>query len=108
MILGIDAGVTFPGFYLLDGEGRVRIQKLLTSTREPWDGIRKGIADRDVGIEATVVHGATVASNTLLERRAHGPRHHRAPSRRAGDRAPRPDGPLRPASHPARAPGAPS
>jgi N-methylhydantoinase A/oxoprolinase/acetone carboxylase beta subunit len=34
MILGIDAGGTFTDFVLLDGAGRVRMHKLLTSARD--------------------------------------------------------------------------
>jgi N-methylhydantoinase A len=76
MILGIDVGGTFTDFCLLDDAGRVRIHKLLTSARDPSVAILQGIADGseltaglDVGTEATVVHGATVATNALLERR---------------------------------------
>lgn len=76
MILGIDVGGTFTDFVLLDDAGRVRIHKLLTSARDPSVAILQGIADGseltaglDVGTEATVVHGATVATNALLERR---------------------------------------
>jgi N-methylhydantoinase A len=69
MILGIDVGGTFTDLVLLDGTGRVRIQKLLTSARDPSVAILQGIADLGAGPETTVVHGATVATNALLERR---------------------------------------
>jgi N-methylhydantoinase A len=69
MILGIDVGGTFTDFVLLDAAGQVSIHKLLTSTRDPSVAILQGIADLDVGAEATVIHGATVATNALLERR---------------------------------------
>jgi N-methylhydantoinase A len=69
MILGIDVGGTFTDLVLLDSAGRVRIQKLLTSARDPSVAILQGIADLEAGVEATVVHGATVATNALLERR---------------------------------------
>jgi N-methylhydantoinase A len=69
MILGVDVGGTFTDFSLLDDEGRVRIHKLLTSTRDPSQAILQGIADLEIGPETTVVHGATVATNALLERR---------------------------------------
>jgi N-methylhydantoinase A len=69
MILGVDVGGTFTDFCLLDGAGRVRIHKLLTSARDQSQAILQGIADLGVGTEATVVHGATVATNALLERR---------------------------------------
>ncbi|MGD2205976.1 MAG: hydantoinase/oxoprolinase family protein, partial [Anaerolineae bacterium] len=69
MILGIDVGGTFTDFVLLDDAGRVRIHKLLTSARDQSVAILQGIADLEAGLETTVVHGATVATNALLERR---------------------------------------
>jgi N-methylhydantoinase A len=72
MILGVDVGGTFTDFCLLNGAGEVRIHKLLTSARDPSQAILQGIADLDADPEATVVHGATVATNALLER--HGAR----------------------------------
>jgi N-methylhydantoinase A len=69
MLLGIDVGGTFTDFVLLEGAGGVRIHKLLTSARDPSEAILQGIADLKVGPETTVVHGATVATNALLERR---------------------------------------
>jgi N-methylhydantoinase A len=68
VILGIDVGGTFTDFCLLDDAGLVRIHKLLTSARDQSVAILQGIADLDVRIEATVVHGATVVTNALLER----------------------------------------
>jgi N-methylhydantoinase A len=69
MILGIDVGGTFTDFVLLDDAGQVRIHKLLTSVHDQSQSILQGIDDLEVGPEATVVHGATVATNALLERR---------------------------------------
>lgn len=69
MILGIDVGGTFTDLVLLDDAGQVSIHKLLTSARDPSVAILQGIADLNAGLEATVVHGATVATNALLERR---------------------------------------
>jgi N-methylhydantoinase A len=69
MILGVDVGGTFTDLVLLDGAGQVRIHKLLTSARDPSVAILQGIADLEAGRETAVVHGATVATNALLERR---------------------------------------
>lgn len=69
MLLGIDVGGTFTDFVFLDGAGQVRIHKLLTSARDPSLSILQGMADLEAGPEVTVVHGATVATNALLERR---------------------------------------
>jgi N-methylhydantoinase A len=77
MILGIDVGGTFTDFVLLDDAGQVRIHKLLTSARDPSLAILQGIADLgapadgrdDAGQRLIVVHGSTVSTNALLERR---------------------------------------
>ncbi|HSJ58097.1 MAG TPA: hydantoinase/oxoprolinase family protein [Anaerolineae bacterium] len=69
MILGVDVGGTFTDFVLLDGAGQVSLHKLLTSARDPSLAILQGILDLEAGDDATVVHGATVATNALLERR---------------------------------------
>ena len=76
MILGIDVGGTFTDFCLLDDAGRISIHKLLTSARDQSMAILRGIADLEAGAEGAVVdgttvvvHGATVATNALLERR---------------------------------------
>ena len=69
MILGVDVGGTFTDLVLLDDAGRVRIHKLLTSARDPSEAIVQGIAAIGAGPEAAVVHGTTVATNALLERR---------------------------------------
>jgi N-methylhydantoinase A len=69
MILGIDVGGTFTDFCLSDDAGRVSIHKLLTSARDPSLAILQGIRDLEAGPETSVVHGATVATNALLERR---------------------------------------
>ncbi len=69
MILGIDVGGTFTDFCLLDKAGRVRVHKRLTSARDPSQAVLAGLAEMGVEEKATVVHGTTVATNALLERR---------------------------------------
>lgn len=69
MLLGIDVGGTFTDFVFLEGAGQVRIHKMLTSARDPSLAILQGMVDLAAGPEVTVVHGATVATNALLERR---------------------------------------
>jgi N-methylhydantoinase A len=54
---------------LCDTAGHVRIRKLPTSVHDPSLTILQGIADLGVGPETSVIHGATVATNALLERR---------------------------------------
>jgi N-methylhydantoinase A len=69
MILGIDVGGTFTDFCLLDEAGQVRVHKRLTSASDPSLSILQGIAELSAGTDSTVVHGTTVATNALLERR---------------------------------------
>jgi N-methylhydantoinase A len=65
--LGIDIGGTFTDFVLLT-DGALRIHKVLT-TPDRVGGVLQGL--QDLGLDATVpvVHGSTVATNALLERR---------------------------------------
>ena len=69
MLLGVDVGGTFTDFVLLDDVGQVNIHKVLTSAHDPSLAVLRGIAELEAGADTTVVHGATVATNTLLERR---------------------------------------
>lgn len=69
MLLGVDVGGTFTDFVLLDDAGQVRIHKLLTSARDPSLAVLQGIIDLEAGPDTTVIHGATVATNALLERK---------------------------------------
>lgn len=69
MILGVDVGGTFTDFVLLDAAGQVRIHKVLTSAQDQSEALLQGISELDVGLDTSVVHGATVATNALLARR---------------------------------------
>jgi N-methylhydantoinase A len=69
--VGIDTGGTFTDFVLFDGRS-VRTLKVLSTPADPSVSILKGLdelgaADTDAGCE--VVHGSTVATNALLERK---------------------------------------
>ncbi|MBI2321774.1 MAG: hydantoinase/oxoprolinase family protein, partial [Chloroflexi bacterium] len=67
MRLGIDIGGTFTDFVLL-ADGALRIHKVLTSA-DRVGGVRRGMADLALDASVPVVHGSTVATNALLERR---------------------------------------
>ncbi|MDR7550820.1 MAG: hydantoinase B/oxoprolinase family protein [Armatimonadota bacterium] len=76
--LGIDVGGTFTDFVLLrDGDWRVWTHKQLTTPDEPTRGIMAGLATllRRAGLtvdevaEAHIVHGTTLVTNALIERR---------------------------------------
>jgi N-methylhydantoinase A len=66
-VLGVDIGGTFTDFYLWD-EGRVEVYKRASSPDDPARSVLAGIADRG-WFPDEVVHGSTVATNAVLERR---------------------------------------
>ena len=66
-ILGVDVGGTFTDFVYYD-EGRLQVHKRPSTPDNPADSIIAGITERGWHAEQ-VVHGSTVATNTVLERR---------------------------------------
>jgi len=65
--VGIDVGGTFTDFVLLEN-GRIRIWKCSTTPADQSRAIASGLAE--LGIRrAVIVHGTTLATNALLERR---------------------------------------
>ena len=69
MRIGVDAGGTFTDFVALHDDGRIESFKLRSNPREPARVILEGIG-RIAGTRgAEVVHGSTVATNALLERK---------------------------------------
>ena len=65
MRIGVDTGGTFTDFVLWDGE-RIRSRKVRSTPDDPSRAIFEGLA----GLEPEeVVHGSTVATNALLERK---------------------------------------
>lgn len=72
MRIGVDSGGTFTDFVVLDGEGRLSSFKLRSNPASPASvvlaGIRRALEGASVKT-ANVVHGTTVATNALLERK---------------------------------------
>ena len=67
VITGIDVGGTFTDFAVLR-QGRLTVYKLPSTPADPSQSMLNGIAE--LGIEdSTFVHGSTVATNALLERK---------------------------------------
>ncbi|MEQ9060488.1 MAG: hydantoinase/oxoprolinase family protein [Gammaproteobacteria bacterium] len=67
ILIGIDTGGTFTDFVVYDGT-RLRVHKELSTPDAPERAILAGLAS--LGIDRTrarIVHGSTVATNTLLE-----------------------------------------
>jgi N-methylhydantoinase A len=71
MLLGVDIGGTFTDFVLADDAGRITLHKRLTSADDPARAVAEGVRELGLPAEASalVVHGSTIATNALLERR---------------------------------------
>lgn len=67
-VLGVDIGGTFTDFVLLEN-GRLTVLKRLTTPADPSEALLAGVADLSLSTEAEIVHGSTIATNALLERR---------------------------------------
>jgi N-methylhydantoinase A len=72
--IGVDVGGTFTDIVLALSDGRIHVNKTTTTPADPGEGVAAGVAavlaeakldPRDV---AEVVHGTTVASNTILQK----------------------------------------
>ncbi|MDQ6986576.1 MAG: hydantoinase/oxoprolinase family protein [Mariprofundaceae bacterium] len=69
MLLGIDSGGTFTDFVVCDGNN-VRLHKELSTPHDPCEAILRGIAALGLAPESLhLVHGSTVATNAVLERK---------------------------------------
>lgn len=67
--IGIDAGGTFTDFVVARADGRLEMFKLRSNPRAPAQVILAGIEKAAAGEPADVIHGSTVATNALLERK---------------------------------------
>lgn len=74
--VGIDIGGTFTDFVLTDDTtGACYIHKQLTTPHDPSESVLSGVpillgkANRDISEVNSIVHGTTLVSNTLIERR---------------------------------------
>src|SRR6202034_3626056 len=68
MRIGIDSGGTFTDFVVLDDGGKLASFKLRSNPASPASVILEGLR-RVTQKRAEVVHGSTVATNALLERK---------------------------------------
>ncbi len=74
--LGCDIGGTFTDFVLLDDEtGRIRINKCLTTPKDPSDAVEQGIRELETELAGfvpaleEVIHGTTLVINAIIERK---------------------------------------
>ncbi|MHB8841386.1 MAG: hydantoinase/oxoprolinase family protein [Candidatus Aquicultor sp.] len=72
-VVGIDVGGTFTDFVLLRGGVRT-IHKVLSTHPDPEIGVINGLAELGIAIDGAggiidIIHGSTIATNALLERK---------------------------------------
>jgi N-methylhydantoinase A len=70
-IIGVDVGGTFTDLVLMDGDGAPRVAKVPSTPENQAFGVLGAIAKAGAALAdvATVVHGTTVTTNALLERK---------------------------------------
>ena len=69
IVLGVDIGGTFTDFVLFDGK-ELRINKVASTPHNPAEAVLRGIEHLELPKkQIDIVHGSTVATNTLLERK---------------------------------------
>jgi len=72
--IGVDVGGTFTDIVVALPDGRIHVNKTTTTPVDPGEGVAAGIAAllAETGLDprdvAEVVHGTTVASNTILQK----------------------------------------
>jgi N-methylhydantoinase A len=73
--VGVDVGGTFTDVVLDDGAGKQHVAKVLTTPHDALIGVRRGLetalaqAQLSANAVSRVVHGTTLATNVILERR---------------------------------------
>ena len=73
--IGVDIGGTFTDLCVLDDDGIVAVGKVLTTHDEPARAVeevlREAVADHDLDPDAvgSLIHGTTLVTNALIERR---------------------------------------
>lgn len=76
-VLGVDTGGTFTDFYLITGDGKVWVHKRPSTPDDPARAILEGLAELTSSSSfllpssspADLVHGSTVATNAIIERK---------------------------------------
>jgi N-methylhydantoinase A len=67
--IGVDTGGTFTDFILMDGE-RLEVHKVLSTPDNPARAVLQGLRHLHPSLSGvSVIHGSTVATNALLERK---------------------------------------
>ena len=66
--VGVDVGGTFTDLVVVE-DGRISVGKILSTPNDPSRGVLEGLAFVGVASAAAIVHGSTVATNAILERK---------------------------------------
>src|SRR5262245_55401034 len=66
--IGVDTGGTFTDFVVVQ-DGRIQVFKELSTPHQPDEAIMRGLGRLEAARIQEVVHGSTVATNALLERK---------------------------------------
>src|SRR5437870_9205662 len=66
--IGVDTGGTFTDFVVIR-DGKIEMFKELSTPQQPENAIMKGIERAGISGSGEVIHGSTVATNALLERK---------------------------------------
>ncbi len=66
--VGVDVGGTFTDFTVA-ADGRLRVFKVSSTPRDPAEAVLEGLRRAGIAADATIVHGSTVATNAVLERK---------------------------------------
>ena len=73
IVIGVDVGGTFTDILSLDEVlGEVHVEKVPSTKGDQSSGFLSGImaaTNRDLSSVSTIIHGTTVATNALLERK---------------------------------------
>jgi N-methylhydantoinase A len=69
--VGVEVGGTFTDWVVSDGERVLRVGKVISTPGEPDVGVMNALAEAGVAWPdlSTVVHGSTIATNVVLERK---------------------------------------
>src|SRR5881396_3889705 len=66
--VGVDTGGTFTDFVIIRN-GKIEIFKELSTPQNPEEAIMQGLTRQNQAAVREVIHGSTVATNALLERK---------------------------------------
>lgn len=66
--VGVDVGGTFTDFTVAADDG-LYVFKVSSTPHDPAEAVLKGLRRAGIGADGTVVHGSTVATNAVLERK---------------------------------------